>query len=197
MSMTEKIVVAMRVELDSLHYDKSGVELPWINIPELNFEPFAQMLEQRYPIKVAIRMADDYMDMGTLIHFLDQQKFIFGGAATAMAHALLEKSSKPSKNHTISVSEKWSEFIPLHQPRDNAPPPAWIFFVVAANTALIAGSWVATMRMEFGENLTQRITGKPQGNLKIPKTIKDELEKCLGIKLIDDALIAPIISPFG
>lgn len=192
--MTAKIVVGLRVLMDFNHYVNSGVQPPWLNIPELNFGPFARMLESRYHEKVSVRMADDYVDVASLIHFPDDDQFV-RGAAKSLGQVLLNNSSRPSKNHTVAVSEEWKQIIPM-QPRDFAPPPAWIFFVVSGSTDVVAGSWVASLRMDYGDDVIGRMAGRPESNISMPRTIKEELEKCLGIKLLNESYVAPILSPF-
>lgn len=195
MSKNAKIVIGLRIQMDWDYYKGSGILPPRLNIPELDFGPFARLLEQRYHEKVTIRVADDYVDVVTASQLPQIDEFVTG-PAQALGEVLLRNSSKPTKNHTIAVSSEWQQLVPM-QPRHCAPPPAWLFLVVGASTELVAGSWVATLRMDFGEDLLGRFAGRPEPRIQMPRFIKEELERCLDVKLIDEAFATPIISPFG
>jgi hypothetical protein len=152
-----KLVFAIALEPDFTKVDAGEVDPYYINIPSLDFNVLAELLEKEVKSgdKVDVRCANDYLDIVTLEAALP----VINQLSQYCKHTVGESSSRPRKNKAIDVSSQWSEKFPVMD-RSEAPPPGILFFTVTGSTIVTVGVWMHVLQLCFGTDRMKMLQGE-------------------------------------
>lgn len=170
-----RLFFAVSLEPDFTKVDAGETEPYRVNVPALDFNELAELLEREVKSvdKISVRCANDYLDIVTL-HGAESR---LNEVTVYCKHTIAEACSKPHKGKAIDIRGLWSERLPVLD-RSEAAPPGMLFFAVSGSSLVSLGVWMTALQMCFGR---ARFSNDEADNNPMHPPIKAGIEGFFGM----------------